>query len=203
MGNSTKYWASTMFRGVAAMLAGTGVFFLPHLIPSSFRAPVVVSLAMLCLAAFAVIDAAILSRTAWTIAESRRQLLAFRTQSIGAILLGASLFWMVYSQRQLRWFLAAAALQALLAAGSSLAISAHTTAPKSLSCRLSFLAELACAAALLLGALLIRNGGSWLIDTYLCCFGLNLMLLSITMLSAENTPSRLTSSFTLDTAALR
>ena len=203
MGKTTKYWASTMFRGVAAILAGTGVVFLPHMVSSELCAPIATSVAMLCLAAFACIDGAILSHTAWTAAESRRERLALRTQGVGGVLLGASLFWMVYSQMTLRWFLAAAALQAILAAASSWAVADQAAAAsRCIVCRLSTLFAAVCAASLLLGALLAKPAGSWLIDGYLCFYGLNLMVLSITMLSGEGAASRLTNSFDLDNAVV-
>ncbi|MES2390379.1 MAG: hypothetical protein V4555_01975, partial [Acidobacteriota bacterium] len=76
-------------------------------------------------------------------------------------------------------------------------------ASKSLFCRVSAVVATACAASLLLGALITRSAGGWLIDGYLCFFGLNLMALSITMLSGEGAASRLASSFNLDKAVLR
>ena len=189
MENTTKYWAATTFRGIAGILAGVGMIFFPHAAWIGSRYPFALSLSILCLASFGVIDGAILLKTNWAAPVCVTGRLIVRTQGIIGATTGILLFWLLYLQADVRWFLDLGALQACLAACTSLAMSVGLVSHrKTLVCYCSALVSTLCAFCLLAGSLLPLSAGSWLIDGYLCLFGLNLMILAVGMLSGEVTP---------------
>jgi hypothetical protein len=204
MGDSTKYWASTMFRGSAAILAGTGVLFLPHMVSSELRDPLAPSLAVLCLAAFGVIDGVVLMRASRSAPDTHTRPSVLWAHGLSGAVIGIVLLAMLLGQMELRWFLALASLQALMEAGSAMVLAAGSApARRARSCRVSAGISAVCAIALVVGSVTLHTGGGLLIDGYLCVFGVNLMVLSASMLSGERSSSRLSPTINLHSVVSR
>lgn len=204
MGNSTRYWASTMFRGSAAILAGTGVLFLPHMVSSELRGPLAPSLAMLCLAAFGVIDGVVLMRASRYAPDTHTRPSVLWVHGFSGAVIGVVLLGMVFCQMELRWFLALASLQALMETGSALALAPGAASKRfARICKSSAAVSALCAAVLAVSSMLLRADGGVVINGYLCLFGVNLMMLSGSMLSGERTSSRFSSTMGLQRAVSR
>ena len=60
----SEYWTATLVRGIVAIVAGTGVLFLPEMASTILLRPFGVVIAILCLAAYGVVDSAIVLATA-------------------------------------------------------------------------------------------------------------------------------------------
>lgn len=63
----SEYWAATMMRGLLAVVAGTGVLFIPEMASTILLLPFAVAISVLCLAAYGTIDSAIILTTSFMI----------------------------------------------------------------------------------------------------------------------------------------
>ena len=63
-------WVATMIRGILAVIAGTGVLFIPEMASTIFLLPFAVVISILCLAAYGTVDSAIILTTSFVIPVS-------------------------------------------------------------------------------------------------------------------------------------
>lgn len=108
----SEYWATTMMRGLLAIVAGTGVLFIPEMASTILLRPYAVAISILCLAAYGVIDSALLFTTSFMIPSKKPDQFALRIQGVCGALTGVLLFALVYDHVDLHWFLYLAAVQA-------------------------------------------------------------------------------------------
>lgn len=66
----SEYWAATLIRGLLAVVAGTGVLFIPEMASTILLLPFAVVISILCLAAYGMIDSAIILTTSFMIPVS-------------------------------------------------------------------------------------------------------------------------------------
>ena len=112
----SEYWATTMIRGLLAIVAGTGVLFIPEMASTILLLPFAVVISILCLAAYGVIDSAMVLTTSFMIPRQQPGRLALRMQGVCGAVIGILLFVLVYDRVDLHWFLYLAAIQAAAAA---------------------------------------------------------------------------------------
>ena len=112
----SEYWTATLVRGIVAIVAGTGVLFLPEMASTILLRPFGVVIAILCLAAYGVVDSAIVLATSFMIRHDQPGRVALRIQGLAGATIGILLFALVYNRIDLQWFIYLAALHALSAA---------------------------------------------------------------------------------------
>ena len=182
----SEYWTATLVRGVIAIVAGTGVLFFPEVASTILLRPFGVIVTILCLAAYGIVDSAVVFASSFMIRGERPGRIALRLQGLGGATIGVLLFALVYDSIDLQWFVYLAALHAAAAAIAEFVV-AHGTSKHhgAMWCYASSAIATLSAAALLIG----RNGGprevTWLLFAYLGVFGFNLFALSTRMLIAE------------------
>jgi uncharacterized membrane protein HdeD (DUF308 family) len=186
MKSYSEYWTATLVRGVVAIIAGTGVIFLPEMASTILLRPFGVVIAILCLAAYGIVDSAIVLATSFMIRPGQPGRVAMRLQGLAGATIGILLFALVYNRIDLDWFIYLAALHALCAAAVEFIVAQGTAKHHAANwCYGSSAIAALSAVALLLG----RNGGprelTWLLFAYLCVFGFNLAALAARMLFAE------------------
>ena len=182
----SEYWTATLVRGVVAVIAGTGVIVLPEMASTILLRPFGVVIAILCLAAYGIVDSAIVLATSFMIRKDQPGRVALRIQGLAGATIGILLFAMVYDRIDLQWFIYLAALHATSAALVEFVVARETSKHHgAMWCYASSAIAILSASALLLG----RDGGprelTWLLFAYLCVFGFNLCALSARMLFAE------------------
>jgi hypothetical protein len=108
----SEYWAATMMRGFIAIVISTGVLFIREMASAILLLPFAIAISILCLAAYGVIDSAIIFTTSFMIPAKKPGRFALRLQGICGAAIGILLFAVVYDHVDLRWFLYLAAIQA-------------------------------------------------------------------------------------------
>ena len=182
----TKYWVTSLVRGVVAILAGLAVLVLPSTITLVFLIPFAVLISMLCLAVYGVVDSAIVLITSFVLPRGRAGRLALRAQGIAGAVFGTMLFFLVYDRAQLQWFVYLAALQAVGTAITEVIVASHTSIHHgSRWCYASAAVAMSSAIALILSRNLESQNIAWLVFGYLGVFGFTLTVLSARMLFAE------------------
>jgi len=179
----SEYWTAMLVRGVIAIVAATGILFLPEMTSTILLRPIGLVATILCLAAYGILDSAVVFASSFMIGPGR---VALAMQGLGGAILGILLFALVYDQADLRWFVFLAALQAASTALVEFLVARGTSRHHGARwCYASSAIAAASAVALLLG----RNGDprevTWLLFAYLGVFGFNLFGLSARMLFAE------------------
>lgn len=183
----SEYWTATLVRGIVAIVAGTGVLFLPEMASTILLRPFGVVIAILCLAAYGVVDSAIVIATSFMIRRDQPGRVALRIQGLTGATIGILLFALVYNRIDLQWFIYLAAVHALSAAIVEFIVAGETSRHHGAGwCYAASGIAAVSAIALLLG----RNGGprelTWLLFAYLGVFGFNLFALASRMLFAEH-----------------
>ena len=182
----TKYWVTSLVRGFVAILVGLAVLVLPSMITLVFLVPFAVLISMLCLAVYGVMDSVIVLVTSFTVPHDQVGRWTLKAQGIGGAIFGVLLFFLVYDQAQLVWFVYLAALQALGVAITEFTVARHTSIHHgSRWCYASAAVAILSAIALLLGRDLEAQKIAWLVFGYLGVFGFTLSVLSARMLFAE------------------
>ena len=182
----SEYWTATLVRGIVAIVAGTGVLFLPEMASTILLRPFGVVIAILCLAAYGVVDSAIVLATSFMIRHDQPGRVALRIQGLAGATIGILLFALVYNRIDLQWFIYLAALHALSAAMVEFVVAKETSKHHGANwCYAASAIAAVSAFALVVG----RNGGprelTWLLFAYLGVFGFNLFALASRMLFAE------------------
>jgi len=182
----SEYWAATMIRGLLAVVAGTGVLFIPEMASTILLRPFAVVISILCLAAYGTIDSAIMLTTSFMIPRQQPGRLALRMQGICGAVIGILLFLLVSDRVELHWFLYLAAAQAATAAITEFIVARGTSAHHGAKwCYASAAVAAISSIALLFGKDLSPRELAWLLYGYLGVFGFNLFALSARMLFAE------------------
>ena len=182
----SEYWTATLVRGIVAIVAGTGILFLPEMASTILLRPFGVVIAILCLAAYGVVDSAIVVTTSFMIRADQPGRVALRIQGLAGATIGILLFALVYNRIDLQWFIYLAVLHAASAAMVEFVVAKETSRHHGAGwCYAASAIAAVSAVALLIG----RNGGphqlTWLLFAYLGVFGFNLSILSSRMLFAE------------------
>ena len=182
----SEYWAAMMIRGILAVVAGTGVLFIPEMASTILLLPFAVVISILCLAAYGTIDSAIILTTSFMIPRQQPGRLALRMQGICGAVIGILLFALVSDQVELHWYLYLAAVQAATAAITEFIVARGTSAHHGAKwCYASAAVAAISSIALLFGKNLSPRELAWLLYGYLGVFGFNLFALSARMLFAE------------------
>ncbi len=183
----SEYWGATMIRGFIAIIISTGILFIPEMASTILLLPFAIAISILCLAAYGVIDSAIIFTTSFMIPRQKPGRLALRIQGISGAIIGILLFAVVYDHVDLRWFLYLAAIQAAGLAVTEFAVARGTSIHHgSKWCYASAIIAAVSAIALpSFGRDLSPRELAWLIYGYLGIFGFNLFILSARMLFAE------------------
>src|SRR5260370_32173218 len=124
----SEYWAATMIRGLRAVVAGTGVLFIPEMASTILLLPFAVTISILWLAAYGTIDSAMVLTTSFMIPHQQPGRLALRMQGICGALIGILLFALVSDRIELHWFIYLAAVQAATAAITEFIVARGTSA---------------------------------------------------------------------------
>jgi uncharacterized membrane protein HdeD (DUF308 family) len=182
----SDYWTATMIRGLLAIVAGTGVLFIPEMASTLLLLPFAIVISILCLAAYGTIDSAIVLTTTFMIPRKHSGRLVLRMQGICGAAIGILLFVVAYNRIDLHWFLYLAAVQAAGTAVAEFTVARGTTAHHGSNwCYASAIVAAISSIALLFGKNLSPRELAWLIYGYLGLFGFNLFALSARMLFAE------------------
>jgi len=182
----SEYWAATMIRGLLAVVAGTGVLFIPEMASTILLLPFAVAISILCLAAYGTIDSAIILTTSFMTPHQQPGRLALRMQGICGAAIGMLLFVLVSDRVELHWYLYLAAVQAATAAITEFMVARGTSAHHGANwCYASGGVAAISSIALLFGKNLSPHELAWLLYGYLGVFGFNLFALSARMLFAE------------------
>lgn len=175
-----------MLRGLLAILAGTAVLVIPEMASTILLRPFAIVISILCLAAYGIVDSAIVLTTAFMIPQQRPGRLALKGQGICGVVIGILLFAFVYDRIDLHWFLYLAAFQAAGMAVTEFIVARGTSVHHGARwCYASAVVGTISAIALLFGGTLSPRELAWLIYGYLGIFGFNLFTLSARMLFAE------------------
>jgi len=178
-----QYWAAMMLRGFLAVLTGTAMLFLNGLSSTVLLLPLAIVTTILCLAAYGMIDSSIVIASSFMVPRHRPGRLALLLQGLGGVVIGALLFSVIYDRVTIEWFLYIAAVQAASVAVAEFIVARGTSDHhRSLWCYASSVIAILSAALVLTLALLGYRNVAWAISGYLGVFGLNLILLSASML---------------------
>ncbi len=181
----SEYWVATMVRGLLAILAGTGILFLPEMAATLLLLPFAILISILCLAAYGTIDSAIVLITSFLVSHRQPGRLALRIQGVCGAVIGVLLFALAYDRIDLHWFLYLASLQAAMAAITEFIVARETAEHHAAQwCYVSSGIAMASAVALLFARNLSSRQIAWLLYAYLGIFGFNLFALSARMLFA-------------------
>ena len=187
MKSYSEYWTATLVRGVVAIIAGTGVLFLPEMASTILLRPFGIVIAILCLAAYGIVDSAIVLATSFMIRPGQPGRVAMQLQGLAGATIGILLFALVYNRVDLEWFIYLAALHAISAAVVEFIVARGTA--KHHAANWCYAAS-AIAALSAMGLLIGRNGTprelTWLLFAYLGVFGFNLSVLAARMIFAEH-----------------
>lgn len=191
MKNDIHFWWATVARGGLALLIGSAVMVIPDMTGSILLLPFAVAISILCLAAYGVLDSAIIFVTSF-MASSRVPRTALRLQGVFGVMVGVTLFSIVYDRVHLQWFLYLIALQALCSAVAECVVARHAfsrwisvwnyaAAMVALVAAVVYLL-----AATVLGEALSPRKISWLVYGYLAAFGMAQCLTAARMLYADH-----------------
>jgi uncharacterized membrane protein HdeD (DUF308 family) len=187
----TKYWIASMIRGVVAIFAAMAVLVMPQMISLVFLLPFAILISMMFLAVYGTVDSAIVLVSSFLVSHHEAGRFALRAQGILGAACGALLFFFVYDQAQLVWFLYLAALQAMVVAITEFTVARGTSVHHgSRWCFVSALIAAISSVALLFGRNFEPQNLAWLLFGYLGVFGFSLCLLSARMLFAERSALR-------------
>jgi|UPI00047EB331 hypothetical protein len=191
MKNDTHFWLATMARGALALLVGSAVMVIPDMAKTLLLLPFAVAISILCLAAYGVLDSVLIFITSF-MTQLTVPRIALRMQGTLGIIVGITLFSIVYDRVRLEWFLYLIAFQALSTAIGEFIVARHaSTHSTSLwnyaAAVVAFLFLIMyLLAATILGDRLSPREMAWLIYGYLGAFGLVQCLTAARMLYADH-----------------
>ena len=176
MKNDIHFWMATLLRGALALVIGSAVMVIPDMSRTLLLMPFAVAFSILCLAAYGVLDSAIVFVTSFMVPS--RAKVALRLQGSVGVVVGVVLFTVVYDQVRLHWFLYLIAFQALSAAVTEFIVARHASSRHAsvwnyaaAAVALVFMV-LYSLAAVFLGENLLPREAAWLIYGYLAGFGM-------------------------------
>lgn len=186
MKDYSAYWIATLIRGIVAILAGTAVLFIPQVAWSVFLIPFTIVTTILCLAAYGILDSAVVLATSFTLPGARFAGWALALQGICGFIIGILLFTLVSVRINLSWFIYLAAMQASGAAATEWIVARRTALHhRTKWCYASCIVAAVSAVALVSGRHLDPHELAWLIYGYLGVFGFALVILASRMLFAD------------------
>lgn len=118
------FWFTTLVRGFVALLAGSAILVIPDMAQTLLLLPIAVTVAILGLAAYGVLDSTLIFVSSFMVDHPRARL-ALRLQGIIGVTVGALLLSVVFERVQLQWFISLAALQALSLAVGEVIVAKH------------------------------------------------------------------------------
>ncbi len=189
MDSYSKYWVASAIRGLFAIATGTLILIVSDLVKTIVLLPIAVVMSSLCLAAYGVIDSAMVAASSFVMPRHSRGKIASRLQGVCGIVLGILLFLVASEKLKLSWFVYLAAAQATCTAIAEFVVAAETAKHHSSRwCYVSAMIALFSAVVLLLCGNLPPRELAWVIYGYLGFFGLNMLMLSARMLFEETHP---------------
>lgn len=190
MNNDIHFWLATVVRGALALIIGSAVMVIPDMARTLLLLPFAVAISIPCLAAYGVLDSAIVFITSFMVPTLTPKI-ALRLQGTIGVVVGVLLFSVVYDRVRLHWFLYLIAFQALSTALAEFVVARHAfTRSTSIwnyaaaSVALLFLIAYSFAATVFVNALTAREV-AWLIYGYLLALGLAQCLTAARMLYAD------------------
>ena len=126
MNKGMYFWFTTLVRGFVALLAGSAILVIPDMTRTVFLLPIAVTFAIVVLAAYGVLDSALIFVSSF-MAATRRARIALRIQGVIGATVGILLLTVVFEHVRLEWFLTLAALQALSIAAGEFFVARHET----------------------------------------------------------------------------
>ncbi len=183
MTHYTGYWMATLMRGVIALVAAIVIVILTDLGATILLLPLAIVSALLALAAYVIIDSAVVLATSFMLPHHRAGRIALRVQGVCGVAIGILCFVFASGEVDLTWFLYLGAAQALSLAIAELCVARDTSEyHNSMWCYAS--AGIAAVSSMML---LIRRhatgrGLAWSFYSYLGIFGLNCFVLAAHML---------------------
>src|SRR5215471_2302183 len=102
MKNDSHFWRATVIRGSLALVFGSAVLVIPDMANSLLLLPFAVAVSILCLAAYGVLDSAVIFVTSF-MASSRIPKIALRLQGTFGVIVGVTLFFIVYDRMRMEW----------------------------------------------------------------------------------------------------
>jgi uncharacterized membrane protein HdeD (DUF308 family) len=191
MTDYTAYWGATCLRGIIALAAGVVIAFSSALNETILLMPVGIQFSLLALAAYFVVDSAIVVASSFMLPHHHRGRVALRLQGIIGMLIGVACFVIGQDEAAMGWFLYLAALQACCVAVAEYLAARDTAAfHNSTWCYAAAIIAVLSSIVLLIFHGATGNLLSWLLYSYLWCFGLDLFVLSCHMLFEELHASR-------------
>ncbi len=190
MRNDIHFWKATLVRGGLALLFGSAVMVIPDMARTLLLLPFAVAISILCLAAYGVLDSAVVFITSF-MASSRVPKIALRLQGTFGVMVGVTLFFIVYNRVRLEWFLYLIALQALCAAIAEYVVGRHafTRGTSIWNYAAAAIAFAAAVTYLLVATVpepsLDPRQIAWLVYGYLIAFGMAQCLTAARMLYAD------------------
>lgn len=186
MTDYTAYWVATCLRGVIALAAGVVIAFCSALNGTILLMPVGVVFSLLVLSAYVVVDSAIVVACSFMLPRHHLGRVALRLQGLVGMVIGIACFLVSQNETDMKRFLYLAALQAFCVAIAEY-LSARTTAQYHNSNWCYASAVIAAISCVVLLVFHQASGHflSWLLYSYLWCFGLNLFVFSCHMLFEE------------------
>lgn len=190
MKDDIHFWVATMIRGALALIAGSAVIIIPDMARTLLLLPFAIALSILCLAAYGVLDSAIVFVTSFMV-PFRLPKTALRLQGSLGVVVGILLFSVIYDRVQLHWFLYLIAFQTMCNSVAEFIVARHAFT-RSLSAwnyaaalvALLFMLAYGLAATVFSDALTSRDI-AWLIYGYLLTLGLAQCLTAGRMLYAD------------------
>lgn len=182
----TAYWGATCLRGVTALLAGVVIVFCSAMRSTILLMPLAVVFSVMALAAYVVVDSALVLASSFLLPRHHLGRVALRIQGFVGVLIGIACFVIASGERALTWFLYLAALQAFCVAIAEY-LAARDTVQYHHSKWCYMASYIATVSALVLLFFHRATGHllAWLLYGYLWSFGLNLLLFSSHMLFEE------------------
>jgi hypothetical protein len=190
MKNDIQFWRATVIRGSLALVFGSAVLVIPDMANSLLLLPFAVAVSILCLAAYGVLDSAVIFVTSF-MASLRIPKIALRLQGTFGVIVGVTLFFIVYDRMRMEWFLYLIAFQALCTAISEFLVARHaftrgTSIWNYAASAIAFVAGVAyLLAATVAEPSLAPREIAWLVYGYLVAFGMAQCLTAARMLYTD------------------
>lgn len=181
-----QYWTFSAIRGVITVFAAVAILSIPQAAASMLTIPVLVVLAVDCLAAYSFFDAAIMVLLGKLLPVRAMNLKALYAQAFMAASTGALLFMVVYGTINLRWLMWIVASQAALAGLAELVIARDTHREYGcLSCYSTVFVLAIAAMSLPFAGGLSTTNTSLALASYIGAYGASELLLGARMLFLE------------------
>jgi uncharacterized membrane protein HdeD (DUF308 family) len=191
MNKHENFWIATVFRGVLALVIGSGILVVPDLARTILFLPFAVAFVIVSLASYGVADSILVFITS-SFTSLRPVRMELRLQGAFGVAIGVLFCSILFDRIRLEWFLYLIALQALATACSEFMIARHTSREHgSRWCYAAAGIALLCAVAYAIGGVLAPadmtpRAIALFAYAYLAAFGLAQTLMAMRMLALEH-----------------